>query len=126
MRQPVARACIDQLFGADHPRFLPQDFEEHDSAILPDGTAQARRHHHPPAPYDGIPFIGEDGLRKQLEIKRIRLGEIEAALRRLEPIEREVERLIAARQQEIPDHQDVAQELVRIEELPANRRSTRS
>ncbi len=59
-------------------------------------------------PTTAIPFIGEKACKRQLEMKLARLGEIEAALRRLEPVEREVERLIAARQQEIPDHTEIS------------------
>lgn len=116
--QPAARAFIDQLFGTVIRVSSPQDFAKHESAILPDGLLKRGGTITRPRPYDGIPFIGEEGLRKQLELKRMRLGEIEASLRRLEPIEQEVQRLIEARQHEIPDHQGVAQELVRIEELP--------
>ena len=115
---PAARACIDQLFGRMIRVASPDELAGHDSAILPNGTHKRGGTLIRPRPYDGIPFIGEEGLRKQLEIKRQRLGEIDAALRRLEPVEREVQRLIDARVQEIPDHQNLNQDLVRIEELP--------
>lgn len=115
---PAARACIDRLFGDVIRASSLSEFADHESAILPDGLLKRGGSVIRPRPYDGIPFIGQEGLRKQLELKRLRLGEIEAALRRLEPIEQEVQRLIEARQHEIPDHQGVSQELVRIEELP--------
>ena len=89
------------------------DFARHDSAILPDGLLKRGAVIIRPQPYNGQPFIGEGGLKRQLEIKLARLGEIDAVLRRLEPVEREVERLIASRQQEIPDHADISRELVR-------------
>lgn len=116
--RPDARACIDMLFGDMICISSPKDLANHDSAVLPNGIHKRGVKIIRPRPYDGIPFIGKEGLRKQLEVKRQRLGEIDAALRRLEPIEREVQRLIDARQEEIPDHQAIAQELVRIEELP--------
>jgi uncharacterized protein YPO0396 len=115
---PAARACIDQLFGRMIRIGSPDELAHHESAILPNGTHKRGGTLVRPRPYDGIPFIGEEGLRKQLELKRQRLGEIDAALRRLEPVEREVQRLIDARAQEIPDHQNLNQDLVRIEELP--------
>ncbi|MCB1130474.1 MAG: hypothetical protein KDN05_05045 [Verrucomicrobiae bacterium] len=116
--EPAARAYIDQLFGEMIRVSAPDEFDTHESAILPTGVHKRGGTVVRPRPYDGIPFIGEEGLRKQLELKRMRLGEIEAALRRLEPIEREVQRLIEAREHEIPDHHGLSQELVRIEELP--------
>jgi len=115
---PAGRACIDYLFGEVIRVSSSADFANHLSAILPDGLLKQGGTITRPRPYDGIPFIGEEGLRKQLELKRSRLGEIDAALRRLEPIEREIDRLIASRQQEIPSHQDLTRDLVRIEELP--------
>jgi uncharacterized protein YPO0396 len=115
---PAAQACIDLLFGEVIRVSNLADFARHDSAVLPDGLIKRAGTVTRPRPYDGHPFIGENGLKRQLEIKLARLGEIEAALRRLEPVEREIERLITARQQEIPDHADISRELVRIEELP--------
>ncbi|MEO5912627.1 MAG: SbcC/MukB-like Walker B domain-containing protein [Luteolibacter sp.] len=114
----TAQGYVDSLFGETIRVSTPADFSRHDSAILPDGLHKRGSVITRPQPYDGQPFIGEGGLKRQLEIKLARLGEIDAALRRLEPIEREIERLIAARQQEIPDHSDISRELVRVEELP--------
>lgn len=113
-----AQGYVDSLFGETIRVASPADFARHDSAILPDGLLKRGSMITRPQPYDGQPFIGEGGLKRQLEIKLARLGEIDAALRRLEPIEREIERLIAARQQEIPDHADISRELVRVEDLP--------
>lgn len=115
---PAAQACIDQLFGEMIRVSSSDELEKHDSAILANGIHKRGGTIIRPRPYDGIPFIGEEGLRKQLELKRLRLEEIDAAIRRLEPVEREVQRLIDARQEEIPDHQNLTQDLVRIEELP--------
>ncbi len=44
--------------------------------------------------------------------------EINAALRRLEPIELEVSRLIRERNEKIPRHEDLTRQLIRIEDLP--------
>ena len=115
---PAARACIDQLFGQMIRVSSPGELAHHDCAILPNGTHKRGGTLVRPRPYDGIPFIGEEGLRKQLELKRQRLGEIDAALRRLEPVEREVQNLIDSRARDIPDHQNLSQDLVRIETLP--------
>lgn len=115
---PAARAWIDARFGDLIRVSSAGELAFHDAAIAPDGLLKRGGAITRPRPYDGIPFLGEEGLKRQLEIKRARLGEIEAALRRLEPIEREVERLISTRQQELPNHEDLAKELVRIEVLP--------
>ena len=115
---PAAQACIDSLFGEVIRVAGPAEFARHEAAILMDGLLKRGSHITRPRGYDGVPFIGENGLKRQLEIKLARLGEIEASLRRLEPVEREIDRLISARQQEIPDHADLSRELVRIEELP--------
>ncbi|MEI6605294.1 MAG: SbcC/MukB-like Walker B domain-containing protein [Verrucomicrobiota bacterium] len=115
---PAGRACIDLLFGDVIRVASPVDFASHPSAILPDGLLKRGGTITRLRPYDGLPFIGEEGLRKQLVLKHARRDEIDASLRRLEPIEREIDRLIASRQQEIPSHQDLTTELVRIEELP--------
>tara|TARA_B110000037_G_scaffold103434_1_gene120472 strand:+ start:4737 stop:8123 length:3387 start_codon:yes stop_codon:yes gene_type:complete len=115
---PVARAFIDHSFGQLIRANDSEEMAGHDSAVRPDGLTKRGGLLTRPEPYGGTPFIGENGLRRQLEIKSARLAEIEADMRRLEPIEREVERLIAAREKAIPDHSDVARELVRAEELP--------
>jgi uncharacterized protein YPO0396 len=115
---PIARAFIDQRFGQLIRASNSGEMAEHDSAVRPDGLTKRGGLLTRPEPYDGTPFIGENGLRRQLEIKRARLADIEAELRRLEPIEREVERLISIGGKAIPDHSDLARELVRAEELP--------
>lgn len=116
--QPAAQSCIDHLFGEMIRVSSLEELEQHDSAILPNGMHKRAGIVVRPKPYNGIPFIGQEGLRKQLEIKRNRLSEIDAAIRRLEPLEQQVLRLLEARQEEIPDHQTLAHDLVRIEELP--------
>jgi hypothetical protein len=115
---PAARACIDLLFGEVIRVDSLDEFARHPSAILPDGLLKRGGTITRQRPYDGNPFIGENGLKRQLELKIARLADITAALRRLEPVEREIERLIAVRHQEIPDHTELSRELVRIEELP--------
>jgi hypothetical protein len=116
--EPAARACIDHLFGEVIRVSSSLEFSSHDSAVLQDGLLKRGGTVLRPAPYNGTPFIGEEGLKRQLEVKRTRLGEIEAALRRLEPLEQEIERLISGRQKEIPDHQDLAKQLWEVEVLP--------
>lgn len=114
----TAEGYIQSLFGETVRVSSPSEFARHESAITPEGLLKRGATITRPQPYNGQPFIGEGGLKRQLEIKLARLGEIDAALRRLEPVEREVEKLIAARQQEIPDHVSISNELVRVEELP--------
>lgn len=113
-----ARLCIESLFGEMMRVTDPAALERHHSSITPDGLHRRDGWLVRPAPYDGTPFIGKEGLKRQLEIKRLRMGEIEAALRRLEPVELEIERLIRERSVAIPEHQDVLESLIRIEELP--------
>jgi hypothetical protein len=115
---PLARALIDEWFGDVICVHRLAEMNEHAAAILPDGLlmrgAEVIRSKH----YDGIPFVGENGLKLQLEMKLARRADLDAALRRLEPVETEIDRLIAARNKEIGDHTSIASELIRIEGLP--------
>ncbi|MFC5456240.1 SbcC/MukB-like Walker B domain-containing protein [Prosthecobacter fluviatilis] len=115
---PVARACVDHWFGQVKCVQKLADFEKHDAAILPDGlmlrdgvTHRARR-------YDGVPFVGKRGLQRQQEIKQALLQEIVAGIRRLEPLETEINALISDKDTKLPDHGTLAQDLVRVESLP--------
>ncbi|MCF7731905.1 MAG: hypothetical protein K9N23_09460 [Akkermansiaceae bacterium] len=119
---PAAQAYIDQRFGTVIRAQSPAEFAKHEAAVLPDGLLKRGVEITRPVGYDGVPFIGEDGLKRQLEIKLARLGEADAVIRRVEPVEREIDRLIAARNEEIPDHAEISRELVRVEELPARQR----
>jgi hypothetical protein len=115
---PRVRAVLDEWFGEVICVNSLADLTKHAAAILPDGLlcrgALVERARH----YDGLPFVGEGGLQRQLETKLARLGELDAALRRLEPLEREIERLIEGRRSAIEDHVSTSQELIRIEALP--------
>jgi len=113
-----ARACIDAIFGEMIRVTDASQLARHPSAIAPDGLYKKGGVLARPVPYDGTPFIGKEGLRRQLEIKNARVGEIDASLRRLEPIELEVERLIRERSSAVPEHEDVIRELIRVEDLP--------
>ena len=117
-----ARACIDAIFGDMIRVPDASQLAAHDSAVAPDGLHRKAGFLTRPAPYDGTPFIGKEGLRRQLEIKNARVAEIDAALRRLEPLEQEVERLVRERSTAVPEHEDVIRELIRVEDLPAKQR----
>ena len=95
-----------------------EDFEKRSQAILPDGLmirdAMVQRTRH----YDGVPFVGKRGLQRQLEIKTLQLQDIEARLRRLEPLEIEINGLIGDKDKLVPDHQSLSQDFVRLEALP--------
>lgn len=115
---PVARACVDHWFGQVKCVSKLGDFDKHDAAILPDGlmlrdgvATRARR-------YDGVPFVGKRGLQRQQEIKQDKLKDIAASIRRLEPLETEINAIIADKDLKIPDHGTLAQDLVRVESLP--------
>ena len=115
---PVARAIVDELFGQMICVKKIDDFEKRPHAILADGLtirdAIVQRHRH----YDGVPFVGKRGLQRQLEIKTVQLQDIEARLRRLEPLEIEINGLISDKDQKISDHQSLSQDFVRLEALP--------
>lgn len=113
-----ARSCIDSLFGDMIRVENPSHLDRHHSAVTPEGFYKRAGILIRPVPYNGTAFIGKEGLKRQLEIKKHRLEDIEATLRRLEPIELEVERLIRERTTAIPEHEDVIRELIRIEDLP--------
>lgn len=117
-----ARICVDALFGEMIRVTDPDHLDRHHCAILPDGLHKRNGVVVRPPSYQGTPFIGKEGLRRQLEMKRARMADIGASIRRLEPIEQEVERLVKERSAAIPDHEDVIKELIRIEDLPAKQR----
>lgn len=115
---PVARACVDHWFGQVKCVSKLADFDKHDAAILPDGlmlrdgvVTRVRR-------YDGVPFVGKRGLQRQQEIKQDKLKGIVASIRRLEPLETEINAIIADKDVKMPDHGSLAQDLVRVESLP--------
>ena len=116
---PVARACVNHWFGEVRCVSKLADFEKHASAVLPDGLMQrdgvVQRVRH----YDGVPFVGQRGLQRQMEIKRNQLDEIEASIRRLSPLEIEIDALIRDKDAKVPDHAAIAQDLVRVEQLPS-------
>jgi uncharacterized protein YPO0396 len=116
---PVARVVVNRLFGHVICVEKLADLEKHDAAILKNGLmlrdAAARRPRH----YDGIPFVGKRGLQRQQEIKAGQLQEVEARIRRLEPLEVEINALIHDKETKVPDHAALAADLVRIESLPA-------
>lgn len=115
---PVARACVDHWFGEVRCVSKLADFEKHASAILQDGLMQrdgiVQRARH----YDGLPFVGQRGLQRQMEIKKSLLDELEAKIRRLAPLEIEIDALIKDKDAKVPDHATLAQDLVRVEQLP--------
>jgi|GEM_PF-387536 len=115
---PEAQSYIDGLFGDLIRVDSAQALHDHTTAISPDGMVKRGASLTRPQGYDGTPFIGETGLKRQLQIKQSRLDEINAALRRLEPIELEVSRLIRERNEKIPRHEDLISQLIRIEDLP--------
>lgn len=116
---PIARALIDHLFGrmiccTDLADFLQQPGD----AILPNGLATRAALTQRASHYDGTPFIGKRGLQRQLEIKTVQRREVEAGIRRLEPIEDAINKIASSLNQQIPDPASMAQDLTRLEELP--------
>ncbi len=119
---PEARRFVDTLFGEMACVDSVDDLNLLSCGVALNGIHKRDGALINPPPYDGQPFIGEKGLKRQLEIKRQRVSEIDASLRRLEPIEKEVERLIRAREEKIPQHHELLNDLVRVEDLPAKQR----
>lgn len=116
---PIARALVDHLFGSlicctDLADFLKQPGD----AILPNGLATRAALTQRASHYDGTPFIGKRGLQRQLEIKIAQRRDIEAGIRRLEPIEDAIAKINSSLNQQIPDPGSMAQDLTRLEELP--------
>ncbi|MCX6875923.1 MAG: hypothetical protein NTW21_19255 [Verrucomicrobia bacterium] len=70
---PAARACLDLLFGEVIRVESLDELARHASAILPDGLLKRGGTVTRQRPYDGNPFIGETGLKRQLELKLARL-----------------------------------------------------
>lgn len=116
--EPAAQSYINTLFGKLICVSSPSELYQHSSAIAPNGMIKRGASFMRPQEYDGVPYIGESGLKRQLQIKQARLQEIEAELRRLEPIELNVQHLIADRNEKVPQHEDLHRQLIRIEDLP--------
>lgn len=116
--EPAAQSYINTLFGKLICVRSSSEFNQHTSAIAPNGMIKRGASVMRPQEYDGVPYIGESGLKRQLQIKQARLQEIDAELRRLEPIELNVQHLIAERNEKIPQHEDLNRQLMRVEELP--------
>jgi uncharacterized protein YPO0396 len=116
---PVARAFVDHLFGSMICcRSLEQFRKEKGNAILPDGFAMRDAVIQRASHYDGVPFVGKRGLKKQLEIKVSLLRDAKAGIRRLEPIEEAVQQVAVSLDRQIPDHASMAQDLSKLEQLP--------
>ena len=115
---PVARACVDSWFGQVKCVQKLSDLDKHDAAILPDGLMLREGVVLRPRRYDGVPFVGKRGLQRQQEIKQDKLKDIVASIRRLEPLETEINALITDKDSKMPDHGSLAQDLVRVESLP--------
>jgi hypothetical protein len=116
--EPAAQSYIDGLFGDLIQVNSSHELHQHSSAISPDGIIKRGASIIRPQGYDGTPYIGESGLKRQLQSKQARLEEIQAELRRLEPIELEVQRLITSRNEKIPQHNDLTRKFIQIEDLP--------
>jgi uncharacterized protein YPO0396 len=115
---PAARALINDWYGQVICVKTLAEAGKHAAAVLPDGLVKqdgvlCRARH-----YDGVPFVGSRGLRRQLEVKSAQLGEVDARLRRLEPLEMEIGAILQAREELLPDHSELTRELVQIERLP--------
>jgi len=115
---PVARAWVDHWFGSVICVQTLDEFEKHSAAILPDGLMMRNGQAQRARRYDGIPFVGKRGLQRQQEIKQALLQEVQAHIRRLEPLELEINAIIHERDSRIPDHSSLTQDMVRLEELP--------
>ena len=115
---PIARACVDHWFGQVMCVKTLADLAKHDAAVMPDGLVRRDGATRRDRFYDGVPFVGKRGLQRQQEIKQTQLDEMQARLRRLEPIEVEINGIAADKDAKIPEATSIGQELVRLEALP--------
>ena len=115
---PVARACVDHWFGNVICVKTLAELAKHDAAVMPDGLLRREGTTRRDRFYDGVPFVGKRGLQRQQEIKQTQLDELQARLRRLEPIEMEINGIIADKETKVPEATSLGQDLVRLESLP--------
>lgn len=116
---PVARAFINHWFGRMICcQTLEQFRTQPGDAILPDGFAMRGAVLQRASHYDGVPFVGKRGLKKQLDIKSSLLKDVEAGIRRLAPVEEAMQRVVSNLDHQIPDHASMAQDLSKLEQLP--------
>ena len=117
---PVARALVSQLFG---DLICVESLDELndpkvDRGILSDGFMSSgpfvdRRRH-----YDGLPFVGQRGLERQLALKRGEVKQIEAEERRLSPVVLAVQSINDRANQFVPEHASLAKDVFEAQGLP--------
>jgi hypothetical protein len=114
---PEAQAIISQLFGDLMCVEKRADLARHERAILPDGFLVNGAFAERPRHYDNLPFVGQSGLRKQLEVKRSRLQSLEAEERQARPRVEEVDRINHRAGELIPAHTSLTRDLVEARQL---------
>lgn len=115
---PVAQAVISHLFGNVMCVEKRDGLARHERAILPDGFMVSGAFAERPRHYDNLPFVGQSGLRKQLEVKQSRLQTFEAEERQLRPRVEEVDRINHRAGELIPAHTSLTRDLVEARQLP--------
>lgn len=116
--QPVARAVVSQLFGDLMRVEKREDLARYERAILPDGFMSNGAFAERPRHYDNLPFVGQGGLRRQLEVKKSRLQALEAEERQLRPRVDEVDRVNRRAGDLLPPHASLAHDLFEAQQLP--------
>jgi uncharacterized protein YPO0396 len=123
---PVARAVLDELFGAVVCVMALDDLKKHQDAILPDGFRQRGLFAERPRQYDQRPCIGSRGIERLRAHLTARADECRAALGRIEPLLSRVENLQRFVQENALDSEDIEGDISaasRLKELETERDS---
>jgi len=114
---PVAKAVVNSLFGNLICVQNAEDLGGHDYAILKDGFMTRGAFVERQRFYDGLPFVGQKGLERQLAIKLDQLAEAESKERQIRPLIDLANKAISRMQEFIPSHESLLRDLHEAERL---------
>jgi uncharacterized protein YPO0396 len=119
----VAKAVVNQLFGDLICVERREDMRQHDHAIVPDGFMTRGAFVERTRFYDGLPFIGKNGLQQQLLHKQELEKKLRADERELKPLSDALQSLNETLPNRFDVTPDLYLDLAKAQELPKLQRS---
>ncbi len=114
----VAQAIVNQLFGDLICVERREDMRLHDHAVMPDGFMARGAFVERTRFYDGLPFIGNNGLKQQLIHKQELEQKLKADERELLPLSEALMTLNQSLSDRFEVTPDLYQDLAKAQELP--------
>ena len=114
----VAQAIVNQLFGDLICVERREDMRLHDHAVMPDGFMARGAFVERTRFYDGLPFIGNNGLKQQLIHKQELEQKLKADERELLPLSEALMALNQSLSDRFEVTPDLYQDLAKAQELP--------